>query len=439
MKINAFLALPCVLAALAGAARADFLDGRVVNAQGQGLPGVNLNFSYVGGGGHPTVFNDGTDANGFFHTTVPAGPYTVDFLPPPPPLSNALMASVSPVTVLGTTNIGTITLPAGVGITGRVVNAASVGVADVNLDIIDASGANVPLIYDLTDAAGNIAFSAPAGAVRLRLDTTTVVGQTLAPREIPLDLVSDIDIGTIILPQGYIITAIVHRPGNLAVNDCDLDCIDEATGLKLYTPSDNTNSSGLVDTIVPAGTFHFDFCPPAALGLAAGRVGPLTIAANTFLGTVNLVPGVLLSGNVHAVTGVPVANANIKVHDQATGVAIPICDNNTDANGHYQVIIPTGTYSIDFKATAPPWSRSVVSNVVVAGNTTLDATLPFAFQSFCFGDGTLATACPCGNVGLAGRGCQNSASTGGALLSASGWVLPDSAVLTSSGELASAL
>lgn len=41
------------------------------------------------------------------------------------------------------------------------------------------------------------------------------------------------------------------------------------------------------------------------------------------------------------------------------------------------------------------------------------------WSRFCAGDGTLA-ACPCANNGLAGRGCQNSGSTGGAGLQAGG-------------------
>ncbi|MBK7641630.1 MAG: hypothetical protein IPJ19_01050 [Planctomycetes bacterium] len=56
-------------------------------------------------------------------------------------------------------------------------------------------------------------------------------------------------------------------------------------------------------------------------------------------------------------------------------------------------------------------------------------------NAFCFGDGSQFEPCPCGNSGAAGRGCENSASTGGALLSASGSIQPDSIVLTSSGEL----
>lgn len=60
--------------------------------------------------------------------------------------------------------------------------------------------------------------------------------------------------------------------------------------------------------------------------------------------------------------------------------------------------------------------------------------------AFCFGDGSGA-ACPCGNSGSLGHGCQNSASTGGALLSATGQssLSADTLTLTASGELPTAL
>ncbi len=59
---------------------------------------------------------------------------------------------------------------------------------------------------------------------------------------------------------------------------------------------------------------------------------------------------------------------------------------------------------------------------------------------FCFGDGT-SSACPCGNSGSAGHGCQNSAGTGGARLTMSGiaGLSADTVRFTSSGELPSAL
>jgi hypothetical protein len=62
--------------------------------------------------------------------------------------------------------------------------------------------------------------------------------------------------------------------------------------------------------------------------------------------------------------------------------------------------------------------------------------------SFCTADGLdplMTTACPCANTGAAGRGCNNSASTGGARLDASGNTNPDTIVLAVNGELPTAL
>jgi hypothetical protein len=60
-------------------------------------------------------------------------------------------------------------------------------------------------------------------------------------------------------------------------------------------------------------------------------------------------------------------------------------------------------------------------------------------DSFCFGDASNLTACPCGNFGVAGRGCANSQpGSAGAWLYATGATNPDSVVFTASGELPTA-
>jgi hypothetical protein len=53
--------------------------------------------------------------------------------------------------------------------------------------------------------------------------------------------------------------------------------------------------------------------------------------------------------------------------------------------------------------------------------------------SFCSGDGSLATPCPCGNVGAPGHGCANSISPNGVALAATGTTNPDTMTLSVSG------
>jgi hypothetical protein len=60
-----------------------------------------------------------------------------------------------------------------------------------------------------------------------------------------------------------------------------------------------------------------------------------------------------------------------------------------------------------------------------------------AITKYCFGDGSDG-ACPCGNAGLSGRGCDNSLATGGARLNATGTTNPDTIVLHAGGEMPNA-
>src|SRR5258708_37612356 len=87
------------------------------------------------------------------------------------------------------------------------------------------------------------------------------------------------------------------------------------------------------------------------------------------------------------------------------------------------------TFQVD---TSPGWSDWF-------GTMELDLDVAPIGTPFCFGDHSLPTPCPCGNFGHPGRGCDNSAHTGGAILTARGATNPDWVVLASSGELPSAV
>ena len=69
-----------------------------------------------------------------------------------------------------------------------------------------------------------------------------------------------------------------------------------------------------------------------------------------------------------------------------------------------------------------------------------DEGVASSFHAYCFGDGTGAP-CPCNNSGSPGHGCENSATTGGALLTVTGVasLTADTVQFTSSGEKPTAL
>jgi hypothetical protein len=129
---------------------------------------------------------------------------------------------------------------------------------------------------------------------------------------------------------------------------------------------------------------------------------------------------------------------------QTNGAITWSCDPPTvDANAN--AIRWATTYNFRFDAYIAPVDGSVdvgLWNVATPTAFPVDATVPMtngALSYLCAGDGSQAP-CPCANNGLAGRGCENSAATGGAAISVTGVpsLSADSLSFTTAFELASA-
>jgi hypothetical protein len=80
------------------------------------------------------------------------------------------------------------------------------------------------------------------------------------------------------------------------------------------------------------------------------------------------------------------------------------------------------------------------SDAGILFSCTIRVQVPCDSAAYCFGDGT-GTPCPCANNGLPGHGCENSSTTGGALLSMTGSpsLNADDVQFTCSGEKPAAL
>jgi Tol biopolymer transport system component len=130
---------------------------------------------------------------------------------------------------------------------------------------------------------------------------------------------------------------------------------------------------------------------------------------------------------------------DVFVRDRGTGQTSRASVGSTGAQGNSYSY--GGRVSADGRLIA---FESGASNLVSGDTAGFDDIFlrdrgAIATTAFCFGDGTQASPCPCANAGAGGHGCENSAGTGGALLSISGFADPDSAVLSASGMLPGAL
>jgi len=130
---------------------------------------------------------------------------------------------------------------------------------------------------------------------------------------------------------------------------------------------------------------------------------------------------------------------DIFVHDRESGRTTRVSVASDGTQGDYDSIFPAisadGRYVVFLSGADDlvPGDTNLVNDIFLR-----DRGAPEP-RPFCFGSGS-SGSCPCGNRGQPGRGCENSAGTGGAFLSAAGTssLAGDTIVLTSSGELPTA-
>jgi hypothetical protein len=146
------------------------------------------------------------------------------------------------------------------------------------------------------------------------------------------------------------------------------------------------------------------------------------------------------SGATNLVPGDTNGHGDTFVHDRLSGATerVSVSASGVEANGEsYFAVLAQGGRLVLFDSEA--------TNLVTGdSNASQDVFVrdrgALAPAGFCRGDGS-GGDCPCANLGAAGHGCENSASTGGALLGATGSasLASDTLVLSSTGELPASL
>jgi hypothetical protein len=219
--------------------------------------------------------------------------------------------------------------------------------------------------------------------------------------------------------------------------------IDSGVGLQeVQVPGDGLIILGTRATDLGTGLWRYEY---AVYNMNADRdVGYVAVP---------ITPGVTVSNiGFHDVSyhdGDGPGNVNFTGTDwpssQSSGVLTWACEleaQNPSANA-----IRWGTlYNFRYDADSPPTQGPITVGLWKSGSppsVSAQGDVPGGRSTgspFCFGDGAVVP-CPCLNIGTSGHGCNNSAGTGGALLSGSGTpsVTSDTLHFTCSDELPNVL
>lgn len=339
---------------------------------GLGIAGANVNV-YDGSGAKLFTPHDGTDLNGAFQVTVPAGTWDVRVLPP----VGALLVprELRDVVVAAPTNLGPLTLRTAHQVTGSVVDAnSSVPIGATRITAHDAlTREPIVLQADTASTFGTFTLLLPYGIVDLQFDPP--VGNTHLARELHGAFVlGPTNLGQIRLPNGVLLSGTVTGPGG-PVAGADVD-VFAADGSKVYTPHDLTAANGTFAVPVPAGgSYRVRVEPPAGSGLVGTFGAPLSVTTATNVGALQLLAGVLVSGTITGPQG-PEVDANLNFLD-GNGVEFVTVGDHTNAAGQYTTFVPAGTWRIDVETAEGSRGRpTTTTGVVVAGPTTWNHVQP---------------------------------------------------------------
>ena len=321
-----------------------------------------------------------TDIAGFYTLgaggQIPSGTYNVGF--EPPSNSGLLPEMVNGVVVNGN-EILDVNLQSGSHLTGFVRDTTGTGIPDIDLNAYyEPNFDPIELTGDNTGPNGEYDVLLPTGL--LRIVYRPVQGENFVPVELRnVNITGDTAIN-VVLRAGFLLSGTVTGPGGTPVVNGDIDVEDSFTGVKLYTPGDNTDVNGHYQVRVPGGTFNISVAALVTEHLVPEIINNVVINGNA---TVNfaLEAGYIVSGAVRNSLANPVPDADIDVRIPVTGERLFTPSDNTDQSGFYQVVIPAGTYDFDFKPpVVPPYLAPLRQrNIVVSADRTLDATVPNGF------------------------------------------------------------
>ena len=315
-----------------------------------------------------------TDASGNYAIRVPPGTWNLDYRP----AATTTFADVERLgLVVGASDISGLsnTLKTGFVVTGSVrTKSGNLKISNVDVSFFDdCTGLRVPTAHDNSDINGNFSVVVPAGTYTFTCAPPACAGVE-ASHATGVVISGAASMGTIALGAAVLVSGIVHGPSGLPLFDAKIKFYDATV---VGTPRqgaarDHTDANGAFSIQVPPGTYDLNIDPPAGLAALVFHISGLVVGGGANIGTVQLSPGLALSGHVQGPGGTPQLYTNINVLDHATHTNQHLANDRTDANGNFTVYVNPGVWDVHYDpAACGGMAPMQQESLTVAANLTL--------------------------------------------------------------------
>ncbi|MGE4602116.1 MAG: hypothetical protein AAEJ65_04355, partial [Planctomycetota bacterium] len=234
-------------------------------------------------------------------------------------------------------------------ISGIILDSAGGPIQGADLDLFDpdSPATEIPVTGDTTDTNGSfsmlITTTIPNGTYTLEINPPP----GFLSVELALDLDGDLDVGTINIGSGWIITGLVENTLANPLFPIDIDIRGNSTGW-LDLTGDFTQPDGTFCLTIPALVDEYRFVYrmsspfPTVFPI---EVDGVFLFGDTDVGTIVMELAHTLTGTVVDKDGVPMPGIDMNIYD-AQGIETDLNDDNTDANGNFSVLVPEGTWDV---------------------------------------------------------------------------------------------
>jgi hypothetical protein len=157
------------------------------------------------------------------------------------------------------------------------------------------------------------------------------------------------------LASADLVTGRIVGPSGAGVPGVDIDAVRVSNGNEEDNlENDGTSATGDFSTTIPPGVYDLYFFPPVPpttthLPLVVRNV---VITGTRNLGTLQLAPGIALSGRIQTQSGAPVGGVTLEVVDESTGAVVPLANDRSNAFGNFNLAVPAGMLELRLDATS---------------------------------------------------------------------------------------